>query len=100
MNYYNLNNIHILKPTFIEYIKDLTHFYLKEESLLHGLKSCNSKYKNKPFMIINSKCANKNYLCVNEKMKDYDNVAEELNNILELHVKRIQYSKNMVQKYY
>jgi hypothetical protein len=51
-------------------------------------------------MIINSKCANKNYLCVNEKMKDYDNVAEELNNILELHVKRIQYSKNMVQKYY
>ena len=100
MNYYNINNTHILKPAFIEYIKDLTHYYLKEESLSHGLNSCNTNYKNKPFMIINSKCANKNYLCVNEKMKDYDTVAEELNNILELHVKRIQYSKNMVQKYY
>ena len=45
MNYYNINNTHILKPAFIEYIKDLTHYYLKEESLLHGLNSCNTNIK-------------------------------------------------------
>ena len=100
MNYYNINNTHILKPAFIEYIKDLTHYYLKEESLLHGLNSCNTNYKNKPFMIINSKCANKNYLCVNESIKNYDTIVEEINNILDLHIKRIQYSKNIVQKYH
>ena len=51
-------------------------------------------------MIINSKCANKNYLCVNESIKNYDTIVEEINNILDLHIKRIQYSKNIVQKYH
>jgi len=100
MNYYNLNNTHILKPAFVEYVKDLTHFYIKEESLLHGLNNCNNNYKNKPFMIINSKCAGKNFLCVNEKIKNYDKIVEEINKILELHTKKIQLSKTIVENYY
>lgn len=100
MNYYNLNNAHVLKPAFIEFLKDLTHFYISEESLLHGLNNCNVNYKNRPFMIIHSKCAGKNFLCVNEKTKNYDNIVEEINQILELHVKRIQLSKNIVNNYY
>ena len=100
MNYYNLNNIHVLKPTFVEYLKELTHYYLKEESLPHGLKTCNSNYKQKPFMIINSRCANKHFLCINEKVKNYDKIVEEINQILELHIKKIQLSKSMIDEYY
>ena len=99
MNYYNLENIHVLKPSFVEYIKDLTHFYLKEESLLHGLKNCNTNYKHKPFMIINSKCADKNFLCINKNLDKYDKIVEEINQILELHVKKIQLSKNIINQY-
>ena len=100
MNYYNLNNTHVLKPAFVEYVKDLTHFYIREESLLHGLNICNNHYRNKPFMIINSKCAGKNFLCVNEKTKNYEKIVEEINKILELHTKKIQLSKNMINEYY
>lgn len=100
MNYYNLENIHVLKPSFVEYIKDLTHFYLKEKSLLHGLKNCNTNYKDKPFMIINSECAGKSFLCVNKKLDKYDKTIEEINQILELHIKKIQLSKTMIDKYY
>ena len=44
-------------------------------------------------MIINSECAGKNFLCVNEKNKNYDKIVNEINQILELHVKKIQLSK-------
>jgi len=51
-------------------------------------------------MIINSKCAGKNFLCVNEKIKNYEKIVEEINKILELHTKKIQLSKNMINDYY
>ncbi len=90
MNYYNLNNIHVLDETYMDYVKDLTYYYLKEETLLHGLNTCNLEHKHRPFMIINSKCAHKNYLCINQKMNKYDMIVHELNKILELHIKKKQ----------
>ena len=100
MNYYNLENVHVLKPSFVEYLKDLTNFYIKKESLLHGLKECNTNYKAKPFMIINSECAGKSFICINKKLDKYDKIVEEINQILEFHTKKIQLSKTMINEYY
>lgn len=100
MNFYNLNNTHVLKSSFKDYLQDLTYFYLQEESLLHGLKKCNKNYKDKPFMIVKSNCADKNFLCINKNISKHENIAEEINRILELHVKKIELSKNIIDEYY
>ena len=51
-------------------------------------------------MIVKSNCADKNFLCVNKNISKHENIAEEINRILELHVKKIELSKNIIDEYY
>ena len=94
---YNLNHVHELDESFIDFIQSTTKLVNSYDSILHALKDLNNRKEKKPIIFVKTKCSNKGYACLFCENENYDSSIDDLENIIKLHLFK---KKQMKQWHY
>jgi|TARA_Y100000992_G_scaffold269932_1_gene209966 hypothetical protein len=99
MSSFSLKKIFELDPIFYNYLRDLTNTMLEYENILVGLQDLNNNYHHKRIVFINSKCSDKGYVCINCENNEFDEILNQLELIIKLHINRMNINKMNMNEY-